>query len=142
MDAVFVIAETPDGRIALVRQHRYPIGSWQTEIIAGGLPSGVDPESQARQEVYEEAHLVASEASLIGRFAMQPSRSVNFGYVVHALIDSTEAADVTQQEAEESIECVDFYPKTEVMAMVAAGEINGAYCLASLAIYWQSVGRV
>lgn len=137
-DAVFIIAERrSDSKIALVRQHRYPLGAWQTEIIAGGLPPNTDPIEQARSELLQEGNLLASEIRQIGSFAMQPNRAVNYGYVIHAIVDETDQAGVANQEGDESIENIAFYDQAEVRAMVAGGGITGAYCLASLAIYWQ-----
>ena len=134
-DAVFVIAEAPDARIALIKQFRYPLASWQHEIIAGGLPKGTGVEEQARREVFEETHLTTAEVDIIGRFAMQPNRSVNYGYVVLAHLNNTDQADVLMQEPDECIREVGFFTREQVIDMIEHGEINGAYCLAALSIY-------
>ena len=137
-DAVFIVAETKDAKIALVQQHRYPLGRVQTELIAGGLPSGVDPVEQAINELHEEAQLSAIHIELLGSFAMQPNRAINTGYVLHALVEGDDASTAANQEVDESIEGIVFADKLSLPGMVTSGEISGAYCLASLALYWQS----
>lgn len=51
--AVFVVPLTTDGRIALIRQYRHPVGDWAWEVPAGAHDEG-DPELTARRELAEE----------------------------------------------------------------------------------------
>lgn len=68
INSVAVIAEER-GQIYLVGQSRYPIGnifSW--EIITGGLKQGKDPLEAAKNELKEEAGLMAGEWINLGYF--------------------------------------------------------------------------
>lgn len=139
-NSVFVIVERQaDRHIALIRQHRYPIDSVQREIIAGGIPKGGDPISQAKAEVEQEISLIPSRLELLGKFYMQPSRAMNIGFVVRAQVDDTTSTPgITQQEDDESIIGVGFYDTEEVREMIVSGELSGAYCLAALTLHWQT----
>ncbi|MBP3885374.1 MAG: NUDIX hydrolase [Olsenella sp.] len=55
-----------DGRIALVRQWRYSVGSWQLELPAGGIEPGETAEDAARRELREETGLVAEKVLSLG----------------------------------------------------------------------------
>ena len=55
-----------DGRLALVRQYRYAVDSWQLELPAGGIDAGESPAEAARRELREETGYVASELVSLG----------------------------------------------------------------------------
>lgn len=57
---------TVEGKLAMVRQYRYSIGSWQLELPAGGIESGETPREAAARELAEEVGLVAEELIDLG----------------------------------------------------------------------------
>lgn len=137
-DAVFVVAQNPQAKIALITQFRYPTSKVATEIIAGTLPAGVDPIKQAEVELYQEGGLTASRLTRLGHFYMQPSRALNVGHVVHALVDNAEQSTVGNQEADETIYSIDFYSPESVKSMMRDGVIDGAFCVAALGLFFAS----
>ena len=84
LGAVAVIAVDDDNRIALVRQHRYPIDATTLEVPAGEVALGGDPIEQARRELAEETGILAGRLRVIGRFAPWPARVRRYCDVVLA----------------------------------------------------------
>ncbi|MFA6533755.1 MAG: NUDIX hydrolase [Patescibacteria group bacterium] len=67
INSVAVIAEDSDERLYLVGQSRYPIGNlYSWEIITGGVKQGLDPLVIAKQELEEEAGVVAGKWTDLG----------------------------------------------------------------------------
>lgn len=58
--AVAIAAQDELGRLLLVRQYRHALGAWFTEIPAGRLEPGEEPEACARRELEEETGLRAA----------------------------------------------------------------------------------
>lgn len=52
--AVAIAPRLPSGELLLVRQYRHAAGEWLTELPAGRLEAGEDPETAARRELEEE----------------------------------------------------------------------------------------
>ena len=52
--AVCIIPILPNGKIALIRQYRYPVQSEMIELPAGKLDKGEKPEKCAKRELIEE----------------------------------------------------------------------------------------
>lgn len=66
-DAVAVVALDDDGRVALVRQYRHPLGAWLLELPAGTLDvAGEAPEAAAHRELAEEVGLATDELIPLG----------------------------------------------------------------------------
>jgi ADP-ribose pyrophosphatase len=59
--AVAVLAVKDDGRVVLVRQHRYPLGRVLLELPAGRLEPGETTLACAQRELLEETGYLASE---------------------------------------------------------------------------------
>lgn len=57
---------TVDGWLAMVRQYRYSVSSWQLELPAGGIERGETPREAAARELAEEVGLVADELIDLG----------------------------------------------------------------------------
>ena len=58
---VAVFAMDDQGRVALVRQYRYPMGEETLELPAGKLEPGEDPRDSGLRELAEETGLVPGE---------------------------------------------------------------------------------
>lgn len=53
-DAVSIVARTPDDRIVLIREFRYPLNSWCIAFPAGLIDPGEDAEQAIERELREE----------------------------------------------------------------------------------------
>jgi ADP-ribose pyrophosphatase len=62
----------PDGRVVLIRQHRYPLDAFIWELPAGKLFPGEDPLACAKRELEEETGYLASEWTLLNSIYTTP----------------------------------------------------------------------
>lgn len=70
--AVAAVARGADGRFVLVRQYRKPLERIMTEVVAGILEPGEDPEHCVRREIEEETGLRAGAVHRLGRLHPSP----------------------------------------------------------------------
>lgn len=70
--AVLLVPITRDGKVVLVRQHRYPTGEVLLEVPAGTLEDGEDPVDCAHRELDEETGYCAGELVSLGEFFSAP----------------------------------------------------------------------
>lgn len=52
-------------KVLLVRQYRYAVGSWQDELVAGGIESGESPREAALREMREETGFVVDPRHMV-----------------------------------------------------------------------------
>ena len=82
--AIGVLPVDAQGRVWLVGQHRYPLGTYSWEIPEGGSPEGESPEACARRELLEETGLIADHLELIGRAHLSNSVSDELAHLYRA----------------------------------------------------------
>ena len=120
-DAVAVVAVDDQGRVALVRQHRQPLGADLLEIPAGTLDvDGEEPEGAAHRELAEETGLAAG--TLVGLGAMWNSAGWSDERTTLYL-----ATDLREAERPEG-----FAPSDEEAVMVVEWEPLGVLVAAAL----------
>lgn len=117
--AVFVVPVTPQGEIVLIRQYRYPLGAWITEVVAGGMEDGEDVLESAARELTEEVGGTAQEWIALPAFYPQPSVSGAIFYPLLALGVTLEAA---RPEPDELLERL-VLPPAEVYRLLTVGEM-------------------
>lgn len=133
--AVGVIPVDDLGRIWLVGQHRYPLGSYSWEIPEGGCPPSETPEATALRELREETGLLAGRIELIATSHLSNSVSDELGYVFRAT-ELTEGPD--EPEGCERIE-VRRVEWDEAWAMYRRGQITDS--MSVIAILHEAVRR-
>ena len=67
--SVIIVPVCADGRLVMIRQHRYLMGRVSLEFPAGGMEPGEDAQTSARRELQEEAGLEAQILLEVGTFA-------------------------------------------------------------------------
>jgi 8-oxo-dGTP pyrophosphatase MutT (NUDIX family) len=134
--AVLIVAVDEEQRVVLVRQHRYPIDVSLWEVPGGEVPVGVDPLVQARQELREETGNIAGQVEFLGSFAPWPARLRRCSAVALATELDVSRLSNFGQGSDESIEEVRPYSRSELLEMIASGDLLDANTLCSLALYW------
>jgi 8-oxo-dGTP pyrophosphatase MutT (NUDIX family) len=101
--AVAILATNDAGEVLLIQQYRHPIRMRDWEIPAGLLDiPGEPPLEAAKRELEEEADLVASDWTELGRFFTSPGGSNETIRIFQArgLTPSTTVFDRTEEEAD------------------------------------------
>ena len=82
--AVVVVPLLDDGRVAMVRQYRYPIERVMTEFPAGKLDAGEDPLFCGQRELQEETGYTAREWAHAGAMHLAVAYSTEIIHVYFA----------------------------------------------------------
>ncbi|WP_343287428.1 NUDIX hydrolase [Gordonia sp. SID5947] len=130
--AVAVVARDDQGRIAMVRQYRHPIGRRLLELPAGLLDAGPGetPLEAAQRELAEEVDLAAENWAVLVDLDLSP------GFTDEALrlylaegLDRLDAAERHDEEADMSVEWVAL---EDAVSLTLAGEIVNATSVAGI----------
>lgn len=110
---VNVIAITEEGRFVMVRQYRHGLGRMSTELCAGVVEDGEEPEAAGRRELEEETGYTGGRWSLQCVISGNPSTTNNLTYCYLAEgvrqtteqhLDPTESITVLTMSREELME--------------------------------------
>lgn len=126
--AVAVVPILDDGRIAMVRQYRYPIADTLLEIPAGKLDPGEKPEDCAVRELSEETGYVARTLKKLTSIVTTPGFTDE---VIHIYV----AKDLTmtaQHTDEDEFINLELYTKEELRVMIDNGSLSDAKTLVGL----------
>lgn len=124
--AVAVVARDDEGRIAMVRQYRHPIGRRLLELPAGLLDGGPQesPLSAAQRELAEEADLAADRWRVLVDVVVSP------GFTDEALrvylAESLHQLHPADREDEEADLVLEWVPLADAVRMCLSGEIVNA----------------
>ena len=93
--AACIIPVLPDGKIALIKQYRYPIQEEMIELPAGKLDPNETPEICARRELEEEIGYVAGKLTFVCNIhpAIGFASEKMWIYLAEELIKTTENTD-------------------------------------------------
>ncbi|MCF8572361.1 NUDIX hydrolase [Gordonia sp. HY002] len=130
--AVAVVAKDDDGRVAMVRQYRHPVGRRLLELPAGLLDGGPgeQPLDAARRELAEEADLAADRWSVLVDLVVSP------GFTDEALrvylAEGLHDLPAAEREHEEADLVVEWVPLAEAVSLALSGEIVNATAVAGV----------
>ncbi|MCF8603968.1 NUDIX hydrolase [Gordonia sp. HY442] len=130
--AVAVVARDADGRIAMIRQYRHPVGRRLLELPAGLLDGGPDerPLDAARRELAEEADLAADRWSVLVDLVVSP------GFTDEALrvylAEGLHDLPAAEREHEEADLVVEWLPVGDAVSRALSGEIVNATAVAGV----------
>ncbi len=119
-----------DGRLHLVEQFRYPVGSRRWEFPMGTAPdrAELDPAELAVRELAEETGLVAGRMELLGHVDVAPGMCSQRS---HVFLATELTAGATSREHTEQDMRTGWFPVAEFEAMVRRSEIVDAQSLAA-----------
>jgi ADP-ribose pyrophosphatase len=112
----------------IVGQWRYPLDSYEWEIVEGGCPEGSTPEETAIRELHEEVGLHAETYQMILEMQLSNSTTdeVSYSYVAKGLSYIGEMPEEDEQLAIRKL------PFEEVYQMVMRAEIRDALSVATV----------
>ncbi len=116
---VCVAAFNDKGEIALVRQYRYAYGEVITEVPAGKLEKGENPDDAIRRELAEEVGAEGKNWQSMGIFYPTP------GYVTEKIhLYTCEISSIGAQHLDDDeFLSVSFVPLSEAVELVLSGKI-------------------
>lgn len=126
---VNVIAITDHGRYVMVRQYRHGLGQMSTELCAGVVEPGEDPETAARRELAEETGYTGGRWTLQCVISGNPSTTNNLTYCFLA-----EGVKKTQEQHLDPTECLSVFTlsREELLELMLNDEMKQSLMLAPL----------
>ena len=125
---VCVLALDAEGRVLLVRQFRYPYEKVLTEIPAGKLEYGEDPEKAALRELREETGAVPGKFRSLGELYPSPGYC---GEIIRLYLAQELTFGETALDEDEFLD-VERMPFGELTELVLQGEIRDAKTIAAV----------
>lgn len=132
-DYVAIVAETIDGRVALVRQFRPAASRYVWELPAGMLEPDETPETCCRRELLEETGLIAETVRKVGTYFPDTGRLNNQLHLFHV-----QAGNPPKVFEEESGVSVAYVTRDELQNLVRSGDFPHLLHLAALYLVWGS----
>ena len=117
-----------DGRVALVRQYRHPIGQTLWEVPAGLLEKGESPEAAIRREIEEEVGRRAGTLESLAVFHPTPGFCDE---VLHLFRASRLVETPVRPDDDEVLE-VKWFTLEQAREMIRTGELRDAKTLVAL----------
>ena len=126
-DSVIIVPVTADGRMALIRQYRYPVDNFCYELPAGCCRDmgRVTLEEVARRELSEEVGGIAGGLEYVTWFYSSSSISDEVCHIF--LATDVTLTGQTDTEPGEHIQIL-LTPVPEVLALVRRGEMKTGTC--------------
>jgi len=138
-DEVILIEQFRPGTLTV--QERYPdMPIWLTEIVAGIIEDGEEPEDVARRETFEEAGCeIIGPLEPISRFYVTPGCSSETVALYYGRVDTTHEGGIHGMEEEGEDIRVFRVSAEECFAMLQNGQLCNA--TATIAIQWLMINR-
>lgn len=121
-DAVWIVPLTTDGKMALIRNYRYPLGEWCWELPAGSIETGQTALEAAHIELQEEV----GGQSANWQFLLRASGMNGIGnYYAHIFLARDVRLTPPRHEPSEVIE-VHTVPVGDALHLARSGQMNDA----------------
>ena len=126
--AIAIIPLDEQNNTWIVGQYRYPLNSYEWEVIEGGCPEGTLPVDTARRELIEETGLQAEEFEMILEMQLSNSTTNEISYTYIARKLTYIGDDPTDEEQL----CIKKLPFEDLYQMVLRNEIRDSLSIASI----------
>ena len=123
-----IVAIDEQHRVCLIHQYRYAVDGWIWEIPAGMIDPGETPKSTAQKELQQEAGVLATAWTSLGKMHATPGYSDEVTYLY--LAQDLQSAEI-QHEPGEVIE-VHWVPLDEAIEWALNGKINDSKTVVAL----------
>lgn len=129
--AVVVLPILDDGRIVMIRNHRFAVGETLWELCAGTLEEGESPAETAARELVEETGYRAERLEPLTTFYTSPGICDErmYAFVAKGL---TEVGQDLEEGERIEVEVVRY---ERVLEMVASGDVQDAKSMVALLLY-------
>lgn len=129
--AVVVLPILDDGRIVMIRNHRFAVGETLWELCAGTLEEGESPAETAARELVEETGYRAERLEPLTTFYTSPGICDErmYAFVAKGL---TEVGQELEEGERIEVEVVRY---ERVLEMVASGDVQDAKSMVALLLY-------
>ncbi len=134
-DWINVVAETTEGKIIMVKQHRLGTDEITIETPAGLIEKNEAPETAALRELQEETGHRAEEIFLLKKLSANPAILSNHIWFYFAK-GCTKTSSQNLDKAED-IEIAE-YSRDEIITMIQDGRINHSIIVTALSLYFMS----
>lgn len=126
--AVAIIPLDEENNTWIVGQYRYPLSSYEWEVVEGGCPEGTSPIETAHRELIEEVGLRAEKMDLILEMQLSNSTTdeISYTYIARGL------KYIGEKPEEEEQLIIRKLPFDEVYRMVLHGVIRDSLSVASV----------
>lgn len=130
---VNIIAVTDEGRYVMVRQYRHGLGVMSTELCAGVVEEGEEPEAAARRELAEETGYTGGRWTLMTVVSGNPSTTNNLTYCFLA-----EGVKLTEKQHLDPTEMIEplTLSRDELLDLMMSDQMKQSLMLASLWRYF------
>lgn len=133
-----VIAVTKEGRYVMVRQYRHGLGIISTELCAGVVEEGEEPEQAARRELREETGYTGGRWQLQCVLSGNPSTTNNLTYCF--LAEDVELTDGQHLDPTEDVEALTL-SREEVLDLLMSDRMKQALMAAPLWRHFYNLKR-
>lgn len=130
-----VVAVTPENKIILVEQFRYPFETRLLELPAGKLDPGEDPKICAGRELTEETGYTAGKISKLGSICTTPGFCTEVLHIY--LAEDLTPGNHNREEGEQGMEMMEL-TVDEIESMISSGKITDAKTICGIHYYKNS----
>ncbi len=126
--AVAIIPLDEHNNTLIVGQYRYPLSSYEWEVVEGGCPEGTSPLETAKRELIEEVGLRAEKFEMILEMQLSNSTTdeLSYTYIARGL------TYVGEEPEEDEKLTIRKLPFEELYQMVMNGEIRDGLSIGSI----------
>jgi ADP-ribose pyrophosphatase len=138
-DGVHVVATTPDQKIVLVRQFRAGSRRDSLETPGGLLEPEEDPCAAGARELFEETGYAGDAPEMLG--TLWPNPALLSMRIATVITRNVRRIGEPKPDQSEEVE-VELVPINDIPAMIAAGRIDHAVCVAGLLLWLNIPARL